>query len=80
MDEDELDFDFEQGLQPQQAAAAAAHAGPGGLVRFLCALHANFFAFCVLYSAVPVGALDLLRQGTGVATWHWLQRPPRTNI
>ena len=35
MEDDELDFDFEQDLQPQQAAAAAAHSGPGGLVQHL---------------------------------------------
>ena len=36
MDEDELDFDFEQELQTQQSASTAAFAGPGGLVRLSC--------------------------------------------
>ena len=48
MDEDELDFDFEQDLQTQQSAASAAHAGPGGLVRLSCLMHEEVYACCAL--------------------------------
>lgn len=74
MDEDELDFDFEQDLQPQQSAATAAYAGPGGLVRLPSLLHGSCVpsAICVQCAC---GCVELGERGLGVSPQHCWQGP-----